>query len=166
MSLIVDRTLKAGDVLTSLTIIVSVVALITTLTKERDTRTREQADRVRVAAAKTLAKLERWQSLQLSLYQELQPVYVDVSESLARRFDVVAARDYLWKQVNAQRVRIAARILDVGSRPLIPILLRTTPRSVLYFLTRWGNSKSPRRLRREASCLTHRRPSCPSKLKS
>lgn len=112
MSLTFDRTVKASDLLTSLTVIVSVVALLFTWTKEQDSRTREQADRVRMAAAKTLVKLERWQNLQRSLYAELHPTYVETSEILAKHFDVIGPRDYLWKQVNAQRIRVAARILD------------------------------------------------------
>ncbi len=114
MPLTFDRNIKASDVLTSLTIIISIVALVTTWTKDRESREREQADRVRASAAKTLAKLERWQGLQLSLYQELQPVYVETSELLEKHFSVVAARDHLWKQINLQRVRIASRVLDEG----------------------------------------------------
>ena len=114
MPLTLDRTIKASDVLTSLTVILSVIALLYSWSKDQDSRTREQADKVRTAAAKTLAKLERWQGLQRSMYRELQPVYVETSEMLAKRFDVSGARDYLWKQINAQRVRIAARVLDEG----------------------------------------------------
>ncbi|MDO8434125.1 MAG: hypothetical protein Q7S58_17135 [Candidatus Binatus sp.] len=114
MAFTFDWTLKASDILTSLTIIVSVVALLTAWTKDRDSRTREQADRVRTAAAKTLVKLERWQGLQRSLYSELHPVYVETSEILSKRFDVVSARDYLWKRISAQRVHIASRVLDEG----------------------------------------------------
>ena len=114
MALSLDRTIKASDVLTSLTIIVSVVALLVSWTKDRDTRTRESADRVRSAAAQTLAKLERWEDLELSLYRDLQPAYVETSETLARKFDVIAARDQLWKQINAQHIRVAGRVLDEG----------------------------------------------------
>ncbi len=114
MRLRLDRTVKASDILTSLTIVVSVIALLLSWGKDREIRTKEQADRVRTAAARTLAKLERWQSLQLSLYQELQPVFVETSEMLAKNFDVIVARDHLWKAVNNQRVKISARVLDEG----------------------------------------------------
>ena len=114
VSLELDRTVKASDVLTSLTIIVSVTALLISWTKDRDARTRENADRVRSAAAQTLAKLERWEELQVALYRELQPAYVETSEMLTKEFDVIAARDYLWKQINAQHIRVAGRVLDEG----------------------------------------------------
>lgn len=114
MRLSLDRTIKASDILTSLTIFLSVVALLVSWTKDRDVRTREQADRVRTAAAKTIAKLERWEAIQLSLYSELQPTYVEVSEAMAKQFDVVQSRDLLWKRINALRVKIASRVLDEG----------------------------------------------------
>ena len=108
----IEWTIKASDLLTSLTIVVSVVALLVSWTKDQDVRTREQADKVRTAAAKTIAKLERWEAIQLSLYSELQPIYVEVSEGLAKQFDVVTSRDLLWKRINTLRVKIAARVLD------------------------------------------------------
>lgn len=67
---------------------------------------------MRTAAAKTLAKFERWQGLQKSLYSELQPTYVETSEILLTDFNIVSARDGLWKKINAQRVRISDRVLS------------------------------------------------------
>jgi hypothetical protein len=91
-----------------------VFALIIAWTKDRDVRVREQADRVRAAAAETLAKLERWQALQLSLYDQLQPILVETSEIFDREFNIIVARDYLWKQINAEHTRISSKVLDEG----------------------------------------------------
>jgi hypothetical protein len=114
MPLKFDKAIKASDVLTSLTIILSIIALMFTLKRDRDTRIREQADHIRMAAAKTLAKLERWQALQKSLYSELQLNYVETSEILDADadFNVVKVRDSLYKKIDAERVRIADRILS------------------------------------------------------
>src|SRR5712672_1543551 len=106
MAFMFDRTIRLTDVLTSVTVIVSVVALTITWTKDRDTRVREQANHVRVAAADTLAKLERWKALQLSLYDDLQPAFVETSEMLSTDFNVIRARDQLWKKINAARTKI------------------------------------------------------------
>ena len=108
----VDWSIKIGDILTSLTIIVSVAALVITWTKDRDTRETQQADLVRSAAATAITKLDRWQTLQLSLYQELQPEFVVTSEKLAEEYDVVKARDYLWKTVSAKRIEISSKVLE------------------------------------------------------
>lgn len=107
-----DSTIKAGDILTSLTILLSVVALLLSLAKDRDSRVREQANRVRAAAASTLVKLDRWQSVQLSLYQEMQPMFVELSEDLRKEYDVAVVRDKFWKHVNVARTKIAAQVLE------------------------------------------------------
>ncbi|MCF6149980.1 MAG: hypothetical protein E3K37_15105 [Candidatus Kuenenia sp.] len=114
MKFTLEKNFKASDLLTSLTIIVSVIALIITWTKDRDLRVREQADRIRTAGAETLAKLERWQALQLSLYDQLQPVLVETSEMLDREFNIIVARDYLWKQINAEHTQISSKVLEEG----------------------------------------------------
>jgi hypothetical protein len=82
----VDRTIKISDLLTSLTILVSVITLTVSWSKDRLTREKEQADRVRSAAAKTLTQLDRWQALQLSIFRELQPVFVETSEMLVDNY--------------------------------------------------------------------------------
>jgi hypothetical protein len=108
----VDRTIKISDLLTSLTILVSVITLTVSWSKDRLTREKEQADRVRSAAAKTLTQLDRWQALQLSIFRELQPVFVETSEMLADNFNVIKVRDYLWKTINIQRTHIASKVLE------------------------------------------------------
>jgi hypothetical protein len=107
-----EWTVNIGNILTMLTIIVSVIALIISWSKDQYTRQKEQADRVRSAVARTIAKLDRWQSLQLSAFQELQLIFIETSEMLVKNFDLVTARDYLWKSINAQRTNIAGKILD------------------------------------------------------
>jgi predicted signal transduction protein with EAL and GGDEF domain len=107
-----DRTLKVSDMLTSLTIIVSAIALIISWGKDRDIREREQANQVRNAAGQTLAKLERWQSLQLSIFDELQPEFVETSEMLAKDYDIIGTRDHLWKSINAQRATIKTKVVS------------------------------------------------------
>jgi hypothetical protein len=112
MSLHFDRTIKAGDILTSLTVLLSVVTLVLSLAKDRDARSTEQANKVRGAAASAIVKLDRWQSVQLSLYQELQPSFVETSEAMVKKYDVVVARDSFWRQVNQERTRVARQVLE------------------------------------------------------
>jgi hypothetical protein len=107
-----DWSVKFGDILTSLTIIVSVTALLISWSKDRATNESAQANAIRSAAAQGLTKIDRWQLLHLSLYQRLQPTFVETSERLAVDSDAVSARDYLWKQINSERSRIAQTVLD------------------------------------------------------
>lgn len=108
----IDPTIKLGDLLTTFAIIISLVALLSTLAKDRASREMEAANRVRVAAAQAITKLDRWQALQLSLYTRLRPGFIELSESLASNYDVVAVRDGLWKRTSDEQSKVAQQILD------------------------------------------------------
>lgn len=112
MPLQFDRTIKAGDILSSLTVLLSVVALVLSLSKDRAVRVTDQANKVRTAAASVIVKLDRWQAVQLSMYQDLQPVFVELSEDLAKKYDVVATRDRFWRDINAAKSRVSKQLLD------------------------------------------------------
>jgi hypothetical protein len=107
-----EKTIKVGEILTIITILISVAGVFITLSKDRYMREKEQADRIRNAAAKTSAMLERWQSLNLSFFDELQPDFVETSEILSKKHDAQEARDHLWKKINSCKANIAAKILD------------------------------------------------------
>ncbi len=107
-----EGTVRIGDILTSLTVLLSATALIFSLAKDRATQTREQADLVRSAAASAIVSLDRWQSVELSLYQELQPLFVELSEELLQQYDVIAIRDRFWREVNLERTQVARQVLE------------------------------------------------------
>lgn len=75
-------------------------------------REREQANEVRRAAAASLAKLERWNELSAWVFEELQQATVETSELLLKSKDVVQARDFFWKSVNAAKLSSRKRFLD------------------------------------------------------
>ena len=108
----VDWSIRIGDLLTMVTIIVSVTAMLISWSKDREAKQKEQADQVRVAVGTAVAKLDRIQALHLSAFQELQPAFVDTAEMLAKDFNVVAARDFLSKRINGQRTKIVEKALD------------------------------------------------------
>jgi hypothetical protein len=107
-----DPSVKLGDLLTTFAIIISLVALLSTLKKDRASRELEAANRVREAAAQAITKLDRWQALQLSLYARLRPDFIELSQSLAKNYDVLAVRDDLWKRVSDERSKVAQQVID------------------------------------------------------
>lgn len=107
-----DNKLDVGNLLTSLTILITLVALLNAVAKDRRSREREFADRVRAAAAKTLGKLERWQQLSARLYQDVQPLFVDVSQKLHSELSAQAARDLFWRELSVARTAAEQRIVD------------------------------------------------------
>jgi hypothetical protein len=108
----INLGIKVGDVLTSLSILISLVALLIAWAKDRQIRKRDQADRVRKAAAQIIAKLERWKELNIWFFQAIQPSLVKTSEMLADDFNIGNARDYLWKELNAGRLQTQEKILN------------------------------------------------------
>ena len=112
VSLTIITEISFGDILTFLSIIISVVALLNVWANEKQIRNKEKADRVRTAASKTLAKIERWKELTLWYYQAIQPTFVETSELLAKDFDIIASRDFLWKRLFNARIDTAQRILE------------------------------------------------------
>lgn len=70
-----------------------------------------EISKVRLAAAKTLAQLQRMIELYGFYYEDIQPYFVKSSEMLAEDFDVIKTRDYLWKQLQRVRKSIRKKIL-------------------------------------------------------
>jgi hypothetical protein len=112
MTIQFDPQIKAGDILTSASIFLSAVALIVSLSKDRATRVADQANKVRLAAATTLVKLDRWQNVQDSFYDELQPDFVALSQDLKKKYDVVAVRDRFWIKGVQARARVQKQVSD------------------------------------------------------
>lgn len=104
---------SVGDILTSLSIIISAIALAISWGRDRQIAVKKQADKVRNAASKTLAKLERWQELSLRLYEDVQPLFVEASEMLAKDpNNAEPPRDFLWKKLEEVRQSATLRIVD------------------------------------------------------
>lgn len=107
----IDPKVSMGDILTIVSILISIISLMYSLSKDRELRRKEQADVIRKAAGKTIAKLDRWKEITLSLYQDIQPLLVETTEKLQQNFNVIAVRDYLWKNLNEKRTEILNNIL-------------------------------------------------------
>jgi hypothetical protein len=88
------------------------MALVYAWNKDFSLKEREQANQVRDAASKTLAKLERRKELSLWIFEDIQPLIVESSEHLKNSKDLAETRDFLWKGVNAARFRIRQRIVE------------------------------------------------------
>lgn len=123
-----ERTLKISDLLTAITLLLSTIALVSSWSKDREVELRQDADRVRTAAAKCISKLDRWQVLRLAVFEELQVAYVQTSERVAAdQKNLGAARDFLWKEVTASHGRANARISDEQIESAYSELIATFP---------------------------------------
>lgn len=65
----------------------------------------QQANEIRAATARTWEGLDRWREISLSLFDELQPVFVQTSMDLANSGNKTLARDNLYKEIRIVRLR-------------------------------------------------------------
>jgi hypothetical protein len=120
----------------SLSIILSLAGFLYGWYQDIRLRETDQANKVRNAAAITSAKLERWEEVSLSFFNEIQPAFVQASKKFAENYDSVAARDYLWEEMDTKRQVIFGKLLDedietayvnlYGYRPEMRPLFRNT----------------------------------------
>ena len=106
-----DGRIEIDNLLTTVTIAVSVVALLLSWRQDRSLRVRDRADRVRRAAAITLGKLDRWQELIAHMYLSADALFVRASRMMAKNFDWAAARDWLWLHLQEHRTKTVSQTL-------------------------------------------------------
>ncbi len=99
----IDMTVKFGDLLTSVSVLIAALTLSYGWWKDRSLRRRERADAVRTAAAHAFAKLEHWVDLAESFGDQIQGLLVEtthVVDSHGDRPDFERGRDYLWGELH------------------------------------------------------------------
>jgi hypothetical protein len=108
----VDSRFAIKDILTAVSIIVSIIALLYAWYKDRLLRKKEYADRIRRATSLVTAKLERWKELALRFFEDIQPLITDTDMMLTKEQNNIAARDHLWRGLVATHAESTRRILD------------------------------------------------------
>lgn len=106
------KEISVGNILTIVAITITIISFGYNWNQNIQIQRKEQANKVRDAAAITLAKIERWEEISLSFYKDIQPVFVTTSEQLGANHDVIQSRDYLWRELNSARNTTQRRILD------------------------------------------------------
>jgi hypothetical protein len=112
MSLIIENTVKVGDVLTSLTIFISLIFFIISMNKDRSLRRKQQADNVRNAAARTIGKLDRWKEISLSMFHYMDIAFVESSELLKTDYNTESVRNFLWMELLVIKNNTSEKILN------------------------------------------------------
>lgn len=106
------RQLDFGDILTSLSILLSGVALLISWQNDSRLRTKEYADRIRRSTSIVTAKVERWGELSERFYQDIQPTIVDVSEKIAETHNTQPANRMLYRGCMDAESKSSQRIVD------------------------------------------------------
>lgn len=95
-----------------LAIFIPVIAFIYTLYKDRMLRKKEYADRIRTSAGTIVAKLERWKSLSLRFFEDIEPLLTETDFNLAKNRDFDRGRYDLWIGLEKARAISSQRIVD------------------------------------------------------
>ncbi|HOO52640.1 MAG TPA: hypothetical protein PLM24_02515 [Methanothrix sp.] len=111
LGLAIEKTVKVGDILTSLTIFVSLIFFIISMNKDRNLRRKQQADNVRNAAAKTISKLDRWKEASISMFHYMDIVFAKASEMLKKNYDTEAVKDFLSMQLLVIKNKTSEKML-------------------------------------------------------
>jgi len=127
--------ITVGDILTLITISITLGTLYTAWLQNRRLKEKEMANGIRNACATVLGKLERWQELSLSLFENTQPLYIETSELLARNRNVIQTRDYLWKRLTVARNTLRQSVLEEKLELAYTDLYSYSPKLVDAFMT-------------------------------
>jgi hypothetical protein len=114
----IDPVVNVGNLLTSITILVTLISISLGLAKERDQRQKDRANKVREAGSKTIAKLDRWLEYSLSMFQDMETAFVETTEDMLK--DAKAkdqdwqqkAKDSLWKKLNTIESQRMKKVLE------------------------------------------------------
>jgi hypothetical protein len=104
--------MRIGELLTSVSVLIALLGFLYTWRKDRRLRTKEYADKVRAAAAMTLAKVDRCESLFLSFIHRIRPIFTEIEDMSAKTESKDACRDQFWKQMIAIRLSIYKQFSD------------------------------------------------------
>jgi hypothetical protein len=107
-----DKVLTIGDMLTPMTVLVSVVALWITWSHDSDLRRRQYADQIRHSASVVTAKIERWAPLADRYFEDIQPAIIDASESVAETHSREPANRKLYKGLMEAQAKASQRIVE------------------------------------------------------
>lgn len=111
-SLTFKAEISIGNILTTVTILVSMITLVRSWRKDIQLKRKKYADRIRRAAGLIIAKLERWRELSLSFFADIQPLITDADVKLTETQDLIAVRDSFWRDVIATRSKVLRDILS------------------------------------------------------
>ncbi len=99
-----------GHLLTIFSVLVSVSALIFAWRKDRRSRLRLQADKIRHSTGIVIAKIDRWKELSLSFFNQVEGYITDADVLLTKTQDPIETRDALWRSLIASRAELSKAI--------------------------------------------------------
>lgn len=101
-----------GHLLTASAVGIAALQLKKESERHRENRLKEQDDRMRVAAARSLAKLERRRKAYIDYFTRVKPFFIDVSERRPQSEGWQTERDYLWKKSEEAEASLLSELMQ------------------------------------------------------
>ena len=102
--------MPAATIIAAVSVIIAAAGLLFTMRQANLLRRKEYADRIRKAASETSAALDRWKTLCLRMYEDVQPLLTDADMELVKTGKRVTTRDQLWRALDEARAKATERI--------------------------------------------------------
>jgi hypothetical protein len=106
------REISLGDLLTPLSILVSLVAVLVTWQDDKESRAKQYADNIRRSCSIVSAKLERWGTLADRYFDDIQPTLISATMETAETHSVLPARRDLYRGLMEAEGKASQRIVD------------------------------------------------------
>lgn len=109
-----DNVIKIPDFITLFAVLLTLLSITLSQRSNRNLRQREQADRFRNAAVETIAKLDRMRMLSLSMFNDMEKVFIDINNLWTNGTKKEELKKLLSKILIDAKQNISKRILDEG----------------------------------------------------
>lgn len=108
----VKPEISIGDLLTIVSVVVSIIALLVSWRRHQELQRKEYADRIRRSAGTVVAKLHRWKDLTLRFYEDVQPLITEADMTQVKAQNFVEVRDLFWHGLSIAHSKSSQRILE------------------------------------------------------
>lgn len=104
--------ISVGDILTIVSIAISVIALLISWQKSQELKRKEFADKIRRGSSTVVVKIQRWRELSIRFFEDIQPLITEADIELVRNQKVPDVRDTFWLKISDVRTMTSQRIID------------------------------------------------------
>lgn len=107
-----EKSINFGDILSSVTILLSAVGLFISIDANTKIQTQRLAEERREAAAQVIVASDQWIEADRSIIEKLQPIFVEASRMASVNRNPTLARDFYWKNINEIKAQISSSITE------------------------------------------------------
>jgi hypothetical protein len=106
-----DPNIRLSDLVSTLSFVLAILALLYSLYKDRVVRQRDQVAQARAILSEALSKLMRWGEVTAAIFRDVQATIIATTEIWGEDGDTIKARDFSWKTISNQEAEVENHLL-------------------------------------------------------